>query len=95
MTILRIENLKYWTCGPINLTITPGECVTISGDSGSGKTRLLRALADLDTHEGNIYLDHEECRSTPPEKWRQEIGMVPAETLWWYDTVGEHFFFDR
>ncbi|MGA8163535.1 MAG: ATP-binding cassette domain-containing protein [Waddliaceae bacterium] len=88
---LRVENLTFWQCGPINLSVNKGQCVGIFGASGSGKTLLLRALADLDPHEGNVYLNDRECRDVPPHEWRKHIGMIPAEFLWWYDTVGEHF----
>jgi ABC-type iron transport system FetAB ATPase subunit len=24
-------------------------------------------------------------------EWRQHVAMLPAESQWWFDTVGEHF----
>ena len=90
MTI-KVQDLTYWECGPISFSVKGGQCVCISGASGSGKTLLLRALADLDPHEGNVYLNHQECRDVPAHEWRKQMGMIPAEALWWYETVGEHF----
>ncbi|MCK5383327.1 MAG: ATP-binding cassette domain-containing protein, partial [Gammaproteobacteria bacterium] len=37
--------------GPVSLVLDEGDCLCISGASGSGKSLLLRAIADLDPHE--------------------------------------------
>lgn len=63
----------------------------LSGPSGAGKTLLLRAIADLDAHEGEVFLDGVECRSVNAALWRREVALLPAESQWWYDTVGEHY----
>ena len=65
--------------------------VCISGPSGSGKTSLLRAIADLDEHEGNVSLDGIECNGLRAPDWRRRVGLLPAESDWWYEHVGEHF----
>lgn len=91
MSGLRAEGLRTVVGGPISLTVTPGACVCISGSSGSGKTLILRALADLDPHEGHVFLDDVESRSVPGPVWRRSVGMLPVESQWWHDTVGEHF----
>ena len=76
--------------GPCSLRVAPGECVCISGPSGSGKSLFLRAVVDLDPHHGKVYLDEIECNETSPEQWRRRVGLLPAESHWWHDTVGEH-----
>ena len=88
--MLRIEELVSNGTGPCSLSIAPGECVCISGPSGAGKSLLLRAVADLDPHHGKVYLDEIECNDTSPVQWRRHIGLLPAESQWWHDTVGEH-----
>ena len=67
-----------------------GEIVCLSGPSGSGKSRLLRAIADLEPHGGTVTLGDREQSSVAGHRWRQTVMMVPAETAWWFDTVGEH-----
>lgn len=52
---------------------------------------MLRALADLDQHEGDVELDGAKCSSVPACQWRKQIGLLPADSQWWFDTVGEHF----
>ncbi|MBT0959571.1 ATP-binding cassette domain-containing protein [Denitromonas sp. IR12] len=74
-----------------DLCIAPGRILALSGPSGSGKSRLLRALADLDPHEGTVALGDMRQGAVPGHRWRQAVMMVPADSQWWADTVGEHF----
>lgn len=75
--------------------VPAGICMGISGPSGIGKSVLLKALADMLPHEGEIYLDDIESRSIPAPQWRRQVALLPAESQWWCETVGEHFqFFD-
>lgn len=88
---LKLKNLYVHHIGPIDLSIAPGECVVMTGSSGTGKTLLLRAMADLVPHTGEVSLDDTDCEQTPPPAWRKKVGLLPSESRWWYDTVGEHF----
>ena len=76
---------------PLDLAIEPGECVTLTGQSGSGKTRLLRAIADLDPNRGDAWVGDCLLRETSPPAWRRQVGLLPAESHWWHDRVGDHF----
>lgn len=91
MPALRLENFAVRHVGPLTLCIGAGECVCLRGASGSGKTLLLRAIADLDPHEGDAWLDDEACSAMPAPHWRSRVMLVTAESHWWADTVGEHF----
>ena len=91
MKKLVINDLHYQHCGPIDIEINSGECVAVSGASGSGKSLLLRALADLDEHKGDISLDDVLMNDLPAPEWRQKVALLPAESQWWFDTLGEHF----
>jgi ABC-type iron transport system FetAB ATPase subunit len=89
--VLEIRSLRRLHLGPISFTVAAGECVSVEGPSGSGKSVLLRALADLDPHEGEIFLDGTAQVAMPGPDWRQRVGYMPAESGWWAPTVGEHF----
>ncbi|MFW2372385.1 MAG: ABC transporter ATP-binding protein [Gammaproteobacteria bacterium] len=89
--MLSIENLKFFHCGPVNLTLSSGQCVGVSGESGTGKSLLLRSIADLDEHQGQCRLDEVSAQSMPANEWRRQVALLPADSQWWFDTVGEHF----
>jgi len=83
--------LQYLHCGPIDLQIEAGEIVGLYGVSGSGKSRLLRALADLDEHQGEVLLNGASQQSMSAPQWRSQVGLLSAETFWWLDEVASHF----
>lgn len=91
MSRLEIRNLTFRDRGPYSLSLADSECVGLQGASGSGKTMFLRAVADLDPHGGSLRLDEMVCADIPAPVWRRSVGMLPAESFWWRDTVGEHF----
>ncbi|MBD3671867.1 MAG: ATP-binding cassette domain-containing protein [Gammaproteobacteria bacterium] len=89
--LLRLDAVQVLSLEPLNLDVDAGECIALSGPSGSGKSRLLRAIADLDPHEGRVWLRGRVCETYPPCEWRSQVGLLPAESGWWADYVGEHF----
>ncbi|MBL8399290.1 MAG: ATP-binding cassette domain-containing protein [Candidatus Accumulibacter sp.] len=89
--MLRLDQLATRHVGPLSLTIAAGECVCVQGASGSGKSLLLRAIADLDPHDGEIYLNDLACSAQPAARWRASVTLLMAESQWWAERVGEHF----
>lgn len=58
-----------------NLTIAPGEFLTLLGPSGSGKTTLLRIIAGFSPPSGGrLQLDGVDITTVPP--YRRDIGLV-------------------
>lgn len=88
---MNIKSLRFVNRGPFHLTIEGGECVCLTGPSGIGKTLLLRSIVDLDCHDGQVYLNDLDRQRIDAPTWRRRVGMLPAESQWWFDTVGEHF----
>ncbi|SIN70048.1 ABC-type iron transport system FetAB, ATPase component [Sulfurivirga caldicuralii] len=76
---------------PVDLALDSGEIVLVQGHSGSGKSRLLRALADLDPHEGDILLDDMSQQRWKPCDWRVAVMYFPAQPAWWRETAAQHF----
>jgi ABC-type iron transport system FetAB ATPase subunit len=88
--MLRVEQLRVRNLPPLSFTVPAGECLAVEGASGSGKTLLLRAIADLDPARGYVYLEGVERREMSGPAWRTKVRYVAAEPGWWADTAGEH-----
>lgn len=89
--LLSVRALETPHLGPVDLAVGAGGTLAIGGASGAGKSLLLRAIADLDPHRGEIRLDGIRCESFPPVEWRRRVQLLPADPRWWHDTVGHHF----
>jgi ABC-type multidrug transport system ATPase subunit len=89
--VLVAKELHRLQVGPVELRAQPGTCSSIEGRSGSGKSVLLRMLADLDPHAGDCELDGRRCAAMPAPAWRRLVTYVAAEAGWWFDRVGAHF----
>jgi ABC-type iron transport system FetAB ATPase subunit len=88
---LQIKELARSMLGPVNLSVDEGECLCITGPSGGGKSLLLRAIADLDPHDGEVLLDGIPAQDIEPEKWRRQVALLPPESSWWLPQAGDHF----
>ena len=87
----RVENIAFLDKGPYTFSLQRGECVGLSGRSGIGKTQLFRAITDLIPARGEIFLDGVPRSAFSAAEWRRQVTMVPADSCWWYDRVGDHF----
>lgn len=91
MAALRLDGIRPRGLAPVALEIPAGEILFVSGPSGSGKSLLLRAVADLDPHEGEAWLNGSARSALPAPEWRRRVGLLPAESHWWADEVSAHF----
>lgn len=75
----------------LDLTVEEGEIVVLSGPTGSGKSLLLRAIADLDPLEGGeVVLDGEPRTAVEPARWRSEVLYVHQSGVRLTGTVREN-----
>jgi ABC-type multidrug transport system ATPase subunit len=88
---LWIEGLATGLIGPVSFDIAAGECVALMGASGAGKSLLLRAIVDLDPSIGDVRVGERVRSEMPASEWRKLVALVPAESGWWADRVGDHF----
>lgn len=71
-----------------NLTIQPGERLSIVGRSGAGKSTLASLLLRLhDPVDGEIRIDGNQIREYSLKSLRSQIGMVQQETLIFNGTI--------
>jgi len=89
--MFEINRLQNEIFGPVSLSLQPGNSLVVGGASGAGKTRFLRAIADLDPAQGTIFLDGKERAAMPAYEWRQKVRYVPATSDWWHERVAPHF----
>lgn len=90
MSLIELQNFQVHTLKPFDIKVD-SELVCLSGPSGSGKSLLLRAIADLIIHKGDAFLDGKKCSTINPVVWRKQVGYLAAESEWWQDQVGDHF----
>jgi putative ABC transport system ATP-binding protein len=86
-----LAGLHSRLAGPFDLAVDAGECIAVAGPSGSGKSLLLRMIADIDPSSGKVWLDGRERQEFPPPAWRRQVLYNAAETGWWTETVADHF----
>ena len=88
--MLKVEGLKVLNLAPVTMELGAGECATLEGPSGSGKSLLLRALADLDPAPGTARLDGISRDAMSGPQWRTKVRYFSAEPGWWAEKVGDH-----
>ncbi|HEY4467600.1 MAG TPA: ATP-binding cassette domain-containing protein [Klebsiella sp.] len=86
--MLTVKNLTLRLNGQpllcnVNLSVAPGEVLTLMGPSGSGKSTLFAwivgALAENFRAAGELWLDNQRCDSLPTE--RRRIGILFQDAL--------------
>ncbi|WP_276204550.1 ABC transporter ATP-binding protein [Candidatus Terasakiella magnetica] len=71
--------------------MSPGQCISVSGASGMGKSLFLKGIADLVINRADMSLDGEARIDYSAPDWRRRVTYVGAKPTWWYDKVVEHF----
>ena len=74
-----------------SLEIEPGETVAIVGPSGAGKSTSFQMLLRFyDPESGHIEIDGIDISQLSPTVLRQQIGLVPQETVLFGDSAREN-----
>jgi ABC-type iron transport system FetAB ATPase subunit len=88
---LLVQALHSSHGGPFDLALADAQCVAVVGRSGSGKSVLLRLIADLDPHVGEVWLDGHARSAVAAPHWRRQVVYQAAEPAWWAATARAHF----
>ncbi|MFP3471704.1 ATP-binding cassette domain-containing protein, partial [Micrococcus sp. SIMBA_144] len=61
----------------INLTLDPGDFVTVIGSNGAGKSTLMNMISGVLTPDvGDVFIDDKKITSLPEDKRSKLIGRV-------------------
>ena len=72
----------------LSFTINSGTSTAIVGPTGAGKSTLSKLLFRFyDVTEGSILLDDQDIRNITQNSLRQNIGVVPQDTVLFNDTI--------
>ena len=79
-----------------NLEVRPGEVVALVGPSGAGKSTVANLLPRFyDVTGGSLTIDGIDVRDVTFSSLRQQIGLVPQETMLFNATVRENILYGR
>jgi len=80
----------------IDLLAHPGETIALVGETGAGKTTLIKLLARFhDPSQGRIRVDGQDLRTIKQGSLRRQMGIVPQEPFLFSGTVKENILFGR
>ncbi|HUC24712.1 MAG TPA: ABC transporter ATP-binding protein [Streptosporangiaceae bacterium] len=80
----------------IDLTIAPGETVALVGQTGAGKSTLVKLVARFyDVTSGSVLVDGTDVREYDLSKYRQQLGVVPQEPYLFAGTVRDAIAYGR
>jgi len=80
----------------INLTVEPGETVALVGQTGAGKSTLVKLIARFyDVTGGHVLVDGTDVRDYDLAAFRHQLGVVPQESYLFAGTVREAIAYAR
>ncbi len=80
----------------LSFEIKPGQKVAVVGDSGSGKSTLVKLLFRLyDVNDGRILIDGSDISDVSQASLRQQVGIVPQDTVLFNDNLYENIKYGR
>lgn len=78
----------------LNLTLAPGDSISISGTAGSGKTTLLQLITGVvSPTEGALSIDGHQPHRVPPSLLNSHVGYLPEKGVIFQGTIRENLTF--
>jgi ATP-binding cassette subfamily B protein len=80
----------------VSLTIAPGETVALVGQTGAGKSTLVKLIARFyDVTSGHLLVDGTDIRDYDMAEYRHQLGVVPQESYLFPGTVRDAIAYGR
>jgi ATP-binding cassette, subfamily B, bacterial len=80
----------------VKLTISPGETVALVGQTGAGKSTLVKLIARFyDVTGGKVLVDGTDVRDYDLASYRHQLGVVPQESYLFAGTVRDSIAYAR
>ena len=80
----------------LNFVAKPGQMIALVGPSGSGKTTLVNLIPRFyEVSSGAISIDGTDIRDITQKSLREQIGIVPQETLLFMGTIKDNIRYGR
>ena len=80
----------------INFVVFPGESIALVGASGAGKSTLINLLLRFrDPTSGSILIDGIDIKTVTIASLRQQMAVVPQETILFTGTIAENIAFGK
>ena len=80
----------------VDLEIEPGETVALVGETGAGKSTLVKLVARFyDATSGAVRIDGRDIRDLDLTAYRQQLGYVPQEAFLFSGTIRDNIAYGR
>jgi ATP-binding cassette, subfamily B, bacterial len=82
--------------GGVDLTIEPGETVALVGETGAGKSSMVKLVARYhDPTHGRVLIDGVDLRHLHPSAYHRQLGVVPQEPFLFTGTIRDNIAYGR
>jgi ATP-binding cassette subfamily B protein len=100
---LRFEGVRFRypgatddALGGVDLDVAPGETLALVGETGAGKSTIVKLVARFyDPTEGRVLVDGVPLTELDPGAYRRQLGYVPQEAFLFSGTLRDNIAFAR
>ena len=79
----------------VSVSVAPGDCLLVTGESGAGKTTLAHVLVRFLDHEGGYTLGGVDVHDLDPDAVRTVVGLCEQSPHLFDDTIRQNLLFAR